>query len=56
MFLVLCPDPKKRPEINVMAKELARLHKKELGYKFETIRKILKGTYETSLRPKIAGL
>ncbi len=50
------PNPKKWPKIDVMAKELARLHGRELGYKFETIRKILSGTYETSVRLKIAGL
>lgn len=50
------PDPKKRPEIDVMAKELARVHSRELQYKFETIRKILKGTYKTSKRLDIDGL
>jgi len=56
-------DPKKRPAIDVMARELERLdrdpklpHKERLGFKFETIRKILKGTYKTSARLKIAGL
>ena len=49
-------DPKKRPEIDVMAKELFRLHKKDLGYKFEAIRKILRGTYGPSVRLKIDGL
>ncbi len=50
------PDPKKRPEIDVMAKELERLHRKELGYRFEAIRKILKGTYSVSVRLGIPGL
>ena len=49
-------DPNKRPEIDVMAKDLERLHRKELGYKFETIRKILKGTYSVSVRLGIPGL
>ena len=55
--------PKKRPAIDVMARELERLdrdpklpHKERLGYKFQTIRKILKGTYKTSVRLEIAGL
>ena len=47
---------KKRPEIDVMAKELERLHGKKLEYKFEAIRKILKGTYSVSVRLKIPGL
>ncbi len=57
------PDPKKRPVIDVMAKELERLdrepklpHKERHGYKFEAIRKILSGTYKTSVRLKIASL
>ena len=57
------PDPKKRLAIDVMAKDLERLEreqklpqKKRHGYKFETIRKILSGTYKTSIRHKIAGL
>ncbi len=50
------PKPKKRPGISVMAKELGRLHRKELSYKFETIRKILKCTYSVSVRLGIRGL
>lgn len=50
------PDPKKRPEIDVMAKELERLYGKELGYKFQTIRKILRGTYRSLVRLGIPGL
>ena len=57
------PDPKRRPEIDLMARELERLdrepklpHSEQHGYKFETIRKILRGTYKTSVRFDIAGL
>ena len=50
------PNPKNRPEIDVMAKELERQHKNEFGYKFQTIRKILKGTYEPSGELGISGL
>ena len=50
------PGPKKRPTVRAMAKELCRLHKKELGLSFETIRKILDGTYSASQRLNISGL
>ena len=50
------PDAKTRPAIDVMAKELERLDRKDLGYKFEAIRKILRGTYKPSVRHGIPGL
>ncbi len=44
------PDRKKRPGINAMARELVRTHHKELGFDYETVKKILAGTYPASKR------
>ena len=50
------PDSNKRPGYKPMAKELVRVHGKSLGFKFETVRKILAGTYPASKRRGISGL
>ncbi len=50
------PDSKKRPAYKEMAKELVRVHGKSLGFQFETVRKILAGTYPASKRRGISGL
>ncbi len=48
------PDPKKRPEIKPMAIKLAG--DKKLNFSWETIRKILSGTYEPMKRRDIPKL
>lgn len=50
------PDPKSRPGVKPMARELVRLHRNELGYKFDAVRRILDGTYSVSRRFGISGL
>lgn len=50
------PDESKRPGIRPMAKHLANAHRKKLGFNFETIRHILRGTYTASKRLDIRGL
>ena len=42
--------------IRPMATHLANTYKKKLGFKFETIRQILSGTYSASIRLSIPGL
>ena len=48
--------PKKQPGFRTMAKHLESTHGKKLGFKFEAIRQILKGTYPASKNLGIPGL
>jgi hypothetical protein len=50
------PNSNNRPGYKPMARELVREHGKSLGFKFETVRKILAGTYPASKRLGISGL
>ncbi len=50
------PKKNKRPGIKPMAKHLATKHGKKLGFGYEAIRKILRGTYPASKRLGISGL
>lgn len=50
------PKKSKRPGFRPMAKHLATAHRTKLGFNFETIRQILRGTYPASKRLDIRGL
>ena len=50
------PNSKKRPGIRPMAKELVRKHGAKLGFKENTVRKILDGSYPASKNLEIPGL
>jgi hypothetical protein len=49
-------DSKSHPGYKPMARELVRVHGRSLGFKFDTVRKILDGTYSASKRLGISGL